>query len=110
MKLIFEKKFRLKDTLQYAKKSGDKNKIHIKNDVHKYSNFKRPIVHGCLVVENVYSKIKNLNQFKIDLYSKLLISLQPSCSSIITLNILSTSLAIFSASPQTYKIAPSSSH
>ena len=64
MKLIFEKKFRLKDTLQYAKKSGDKNKIHIKNDVQKYSNFKRPIVHGCLVVENVYSKIKNLNQFK----------------------------------------------
>ena len=35
MKLIFKKKFTIKDTKSYAKKSGDKNRIHIDIDVEK---------------------------------------------------------------------------
>ena len=41
MKLIFEKKFTIKDTKSYAKKSGDKNRIHIDKDVEKFTNFKK---------------------------------------------------------------------
>ena len=71
MKLIFEKKFTLKDTKSYAKKSGDKNRIHIDIDVEKFTNFKKPIIHGCFIIQEVISKIKKQQFFEKNLIDNL---------------------------------------
>lgn len=71
MKLLFKKKFKLKDAKSYAKKSGDKNKIHIDKDVEKFSNFKKPIIHGCYIIEEIFLKIKNIKYFERNLIENL---------------------------------------
>ena len=71
MKLIFEKKFTIKDTKSYAKKSGDKNRIHIDIDVEKFTNFKKPIIHGCFIIQEVISKIKKQQFFEKNLIDNL---------------------------------------
>ena len=71
MKLLFEKKLNLKDARSYAKKSGDKNKIHIDNKVEKFSNFKKPIIHGCYIVEEIFFKIKNIKNFENNIIENL---------------------------------------
>ena len=71
MKLIFEKKFTLKDTKSYAKKSGDNNRIHIDIDVEKFTNFKKPIIHGCFIIQEVISKIKKQQFFEKNLIDNL---------------------------------------
>ena len=53
MKLIFKKRFSLKDTKSFAIKSGDKNKIHIDKNVEKFTNYKKPIIHGCYIIQEI---------------------------------------------------------
>ena len=65
IKAQFRVKITEKDCLNFASISGDKNKIHIDNKVEKFSNFKKPIIHGCYIVEEIFFKIKNIkNIFK----------------------------------------------
>ena len=71
MKLIFEKKFTIKDTRLYAKKSGDKNKIHIDKNVENFTNFKKPIIHGCYIIQEIISKIKDHQFFEKNLINNL---------------------------------------
>lgn len=71
MKLIFEKKFTIKDTRSYAKKSGDKNRIHIEKNVEKFTNYKKPIVHGCNIIQEIISKIKKQQFFEKNLIDNL---------------------------------------
>ena len=71
MKLIFEKKFTIKDTRLYAKKSGDRNKIHIDKNVKNFTNFKKPIIHGCYIIQEIISKIKEHQFFEKNLINNL---------------------------------------
>lgn len=64
MKLIFKKKFSLKDTISFAIKSGDKNKIHIDKNVEKFTNYKKPIIHGCYIIQEIIYKIKKKKFFE----------------------------------------------
>jgi hypothetical protein len=64
VKLIFKKRFSLKDTKSFAIKSGDKNKIHIDKNVEKFTNYKKPIIHGCYIIQEIIYKIKKKKFFE----------------------------------------------
>ena len=70
MKLIFKKKFTIKDTKSYAKKSGDKNRIHIDIDVEKFTNLKTNYS-WMFIIQEVISKIKKQQFFEKNLIENL---------------------------------------